>query len=170
MSAAFQEFTDLNLHRVYPLLDNAGGVDVTNTFTMPSALMTDIYMCAPNLPNVDINKFYVQNITIRQFFIDMYIGYDDPAVQFPVGVFKNIETGAPLQTTYQFTPAEIQSGDDFAPLYHMTGQLTIGSAEEAIRMLGSWTFVPTDEEHSTYISPTRIAQGLLNVQYISVNN
>lgn len=170
MSIALQEFNDKNLHRSYPLVDSAGAVDITGTFTLPSALITDIYLCAPNLPNIDICKFYIQNIVIRQFFIDITLGYDDPAVPLPIGVFKNISTQAPLHSTYRFVPAETQSGDAFTPLYHMTGQITIGDSAEALQALGSWNFTPIDDEHSTFISPSRVGQGLLNVQYISIND
>jgi len=170
MSNVFREWADQNLHRVFPLVDSAGGVDITNTFTLPTALITDIYLCAPNLPLVDICKFYVQNVVIRQFFIDITLGYNDPAVPNPIGTFKNISTQAPLHSTYQFVPSEIQSGDAFAPLYFMTGQITIGDPQETIRALGSWNFRPTDDGHSTYISPARVGQGLVNVQYISIND
>ena len=166
MSQVFKEFADANLHRVYPLIDSAGGVDTTGIFTLPTSLISDIYLCAPNIPEVDVEKFYIQNILVRQFFIDITIGYDDSAVTAPIGTFKNISTTANLHSTYSFVPSEIQSTDVFTPLYHMTGQIIIGDPTDTIRSLGSWSFDPDE----TYITPTRVARGLLNVQYISINN
>jgi len=64
----------------------------------------------------------------------------------------------------------LQTNNLFTPLYHMTGQITIGDPAPSLKLLGSWNFSPIDSEHATYISPTRVAQGLLNVQYVSVNN
>ena len=170
MSEVFREFADLNLHRVYPLTDESGGKDTTDTFVLPTALITDIYLCAPNLPQVDKTKFFIQNILIRRFFIDITLGYLDPAVNRPLGVFKNISTTAPLHTSYDFVPSEQQTSDQFTPLFHMTGQITIGDPAEAIGLLGSWSFSQADPEHSTFITSTRVAKGLLNVQYISIND
>jgi hypothetical protein len=170
MSQVFQEFADQNLHRVYPLTDESGGVDTSDQFTLPTSLITDIYLCVPNLPVVDKNKFYVSNVLVRKFFIEVTIGYDDPAVTQPLGVFKNISTAAELHTTYDFSPSQIQSGDEFTALYHMTGQITIGDTSEISALLGSWSFSQADDTHSTFISTSRIGKGLLNVQYISVND
>lgn len=170
MSSVFKEFADQNLHRAYPLVDSAGGVDQTNIFTLPTSLISDIYLCAPYLPNIDVEKFYIENVLIRRMFVEITIGYDDPQVSGPIGVFKNISTSAALHTKYDFTPFETQTNDQFAPLFFMTGQITIGDPAEAVRSLGSWNFSPTDDEHSTIISPTRVGKGLLNVQYISINN
>jgi len=169
MSDVLQEFLDQNLHRAYPLQDSSGGIDTTGAFTIPSSLITDIYLCVPNLPFIDKSKFYVENILVRRFYIDVTIGYDDPAVTRPVGIFKNLATTAQPQTTYDLTPSEFQSGDQFAPLYHMSGQITFGDATEIIRSLGSWSFVPSDDAHATYLVSSRISKGLLNVQYISIN-
>jgi hypothetical protein len=170
MSQVYQEFCDQNLHRAYPLTDESGALDVTNSFTIPSSLIADIYLCAPKIPQLDITKFYIQNVLIRQFFIDITIGYDDPQTPDPIGVFKNISSQAALCQTYDFTPFELQTNNDFTPLYHMTGQITIGDPLPALSLLGSWNFNPIDNEHATYITPTRVARGLLNVQYVSVND
>jgi hypothetical protein len=170
MSIALQEFLDDNLHRVYPLTDDSGGTDITDSFVLPTSFISDIFLCAPNLPQIDITKFYISNITIRRFFVDITIGYDDPAVDQPIGSFKNIDTTAPVHSTYQFIPAEIQSEDSFAPLYFMTGQIIIGESNELVTLLGSWNFDLSDAEHSTFIVPTRVSQGLVNVQYISIND
>jgi hypothetical protein len=121
------------------------------------------------LPYVDTSKFYIENVLIRRAVIEITIGYDDPQVQGAIGVFKNISTAAPLHSKYDFTPFETQNTGQFAPLFFMTGQITIGDPTEALRSLGSWSFSPTDSEHSTVISTTRVGKGLLNVQYISVN-
>jgi len=169
MSTVYQEFLDQNLHRAYPLTDESGGLDNTGTFRIPTSLITDIYLCVPNLLLIDCRKFYVENILIRRYFIDITIGYNDSGVPRPLGTFKNISTQAAVQSSYAFTPSQYQSNDVWTPLYHMTGQIVIGDAAEAIRYLGSWTFNQSDAEHSSLIVPTRIARGLLNVQYISIN-
>jgi hypothetical protein len=170
MADVFKEFCDLNLTRVYPLTDESGAQDVTGTFVLPSSLITDIYICAPNLPNIDKTKFYIDNVLIRRFFIDITLGYDDPAVTQPLGVFKQISTTADLQSTYDFIPSEFQSADAFTALYFMTGQITIGDPAESVKYLGSWSFDQSTAEKSTYILPTRVAKGVLNVQYISIND
>lgn len=169
-SEVYKEFADSNMHRAYPLTDDSGGEDVTGAFVLPSSLITDIYLCVPNLPNIDKNLFYIENVLIRRFFIDITLGYDDPAVTQPLGTFRQISTTAPLQTTYDFIPSEFQSADEFAALYFMTGQITIGDPAESIKFLGSWSFDQSTAERSTYITPTRVAKGLLNVQYISIND
>lgn len=163
MSDVYREFSDKNLTRAYPLTDDSFGQDITDTFHIPESLITDIFLCAPNLSIVDTEKFYIKNITIRQYFIDITIGYED--VTPPVGVFRGISTTAPLHTKYDFTPSELQTDDDYTPLFFMTGQITIGSASDALNMLGSWTFVPVQAQ----ITPTRVSKGLINVQYISIN-
>lgn len=169
MSFAFREFMDANQHRMHPLTDESGGIDTTDTFTLPSSLIVDIYLCAPNVPGVDRALFYIDNVLIRRQFIDISIGYDDPAVNNPIGVFRNISTSALENSTYDFIPSERQTADDFVPLYHMSGQIVIGSTDKAVALLGSWSFDQADNAHSTYIAATRVAKGILNVQYISVN-
>jgi len=170
MSQVLKEFSDQNLHRVFPLTDESGSLDLTGSFTLPTSLITDIYLCIPHLPYIDPEKFYVSNVTIRRMFIDVYIGYDDPQTPLPLGVFKNIETSAALHSKYEFVPFESQTQDAYAPLFHMSGQVTIGDPAESVKSLGSWNFSPIDNEHATRISPVRVGRGLLNVQYISVNN
>jgi hypothetical protein len=169
MSEVLREFLDDNLYRIYPLTDASGARDNTNSFTLPSSLITDIYLCAPNLSWVDKTKFYISNILIRRYFIDVELSYDDPAVTLPLGTFKNISTTAAVQSTYDFVPSERQTNDQYTPLFHMTGQIIIGDPVEATRFLGSWSFNQADDEHSTKIVSTRVALGLLNVQYISIN-
>jgi hypothetical protein len=169
MSEVYREFLDENLMRVYPFTDESGARDNTNSFILPSSLITDIYLCAPNLSWVDKTKFYISNILIRRYFIDIEISYDDPSVTRPLGVFKNISTTAALQSTYSFVPTEYQSNDQYTPLFHMTGQIVIGDPAESIQYLGSWSFNQADDAHSTKIVSTRVALGLLNVQYISIN-
>jgi len=169
MSTVLREFLDQNLDKIYPLTDESGARDNTNSFILPSSLITDIYLCAPNLPWVDKTQFYISNVLIRRYFIDVEISYDDAAVTRPLGTFKNINTEAPLQSTYDFIPSEFQSNDQYAPLYHMTGQIIIGDPAQSIQYLGSWSFSQADAEHSTKIVSTRVSLGLLNVQYISIN-
>jgi hypothetical protein len=163
MPLTFQEFADEQLHRAYPLVDTADGVDKTETFTLPTSLITDIFLCAPNIAGLDKTKFYIKTVVIRKFFIDIILGYAD--VTEPLGTFKNIRTDAPLHTTYDFSPSKIQANNDFTPLFFMTGQIMIGDATEAVRSLGAYSFFPAN----TAITPIRISLGVLNVQYISIN-
>ena len=163
MADVYQEFSDKNLHSAYPLTDDSFGQDVTDTFHIPESLMTDIFLCAPNISVVDTKNFYISNITIRRYYIDITVGYE--GLSQPVGVFRGIQTDAALHTKYDFTPSELQTNDDFTPLFFMTGQITIGSASDSLNMLGSWSFDPAQAR----ISPTRVSKGLINVQYISVN-
>jgi len=166
MSQILQEFLDDNMHRVYPLEDDSTGIDITGSFTLPTPLITDIFLCVPNLPNIDKTKFFISNITVRAFFIDITLSYDDPAVTEPIGVFKNIATTGALHQCYDFVPSELQTGNEFTALFHMSGQIIIGSSTEAVRLLGSWNFDPA----AGYIVCTRVSKGLLNVQYISIND
>ena len=169
MTTVFEEFLDGNLHWSYPLTDDSGGEDNTGAFSIPSALISDIYMCVPNLSYVDKTKFYISNILIRRYFIDIEISYDDPAVTRPLGVFKNISTTAAVHSSYDFIPTETQSNDQWTPMYHMTGQIIIGDAAQAIQYIGSWSFDQSTTGRSSKIVSTRISKGLLNVQYISIN-
>lgn len=170
MSTVLQEFLDAQMHHSYPLTDESGAVDITGSFTLPTSLITDIFLCAPNLPYVDKTKFYISNVLIRRYFIDITIGYLDGATRRPLGVFRNISTTADPQTAYDFIPSEIQTGDQWTPLYFMTGQIIIGDAAAAIKSLGSWSFSQADDAHSTGIVCTRVSKGLLNVQYVSIND
>jgi hypothetical protein len=129
-------------------------------------LISDIFLCAPNLPFVDKTAFFIENILIRRVFIDITIGYDDGSTAVPIGVFKNIRTDNPVHSTYNFTPFELQDQGDLTPLFHMTGQIIIGLTEDAVRYLGSWSFNLADAA----ITSTRVSQGLLNVQYVQVAN
>jgi hypothetical protein len=160
----YQEFCDAQMTRAFPLTDDSYGQDLTGAFHIPESLMTDIFLCAPNLASIDTAKFYVRNITLRRYFLDITIGYED--VTRPLGVFRGIRTDAPLHTKYDFTPSELQTGDEWTPLFFMTGQIVIGSASDALNMLGSWTFEPVQ----AHITPTRVSKGLINVQYLSVDN
>jgi hypothetical protein len=165
MADIYTEFADQNLHRAYPLVDSADGMDLGNSFELPTELISDIYLCAPNLSIVDCSKFYIDYIIARRAFIEISIGYE--GLSESLGVFRNISTGGvPLHSVYQFIPSEIQTNDDFAALYIMTGQITIGKPEVLLPHLGQWVFSPD----ATRITPTRISKGLRNVQYISVNN
>jgi hypothetical protein len=165
MSQTLQEFLDNNLHRVFPLEDSAPGWDINGVFQLPSTLISNLFLCVPDLPAIDVSKFYIQRIVIRTSFVDIYIGYDDAAVTEPLGVFKSIDTTAPVHSTYTFTPSELQTNDDFTPLYHMSGQITMGTFNEALALLGSWEFDYTNGQLVAGI----ISKGLLNVQYISIN-
>jgi hypothetical protein len=151
---------------VYPLVDDATGIDTSGTFTVPTSLITDMYLCVPNIPAVDVEKFYVQYIIARNATIEVGIGYDDPATPNPLGAFRGIVVSAAAQSTYLFTPSKNTVVGDLAALYLITGQITIGLAEETSKLLGRWQFDPS----STYISPTRIARGLINLQYIKIGD
>lgn len=165
MSQTLQEFLDANLHRVYPLEDSATGEDTTGEFVLPSNFITNLFLCAPDMPAIDVSKFYVQRLVVRSAFVDVYIGYDDAAVTEPLGVFKSIETDAPIHSNYSFTPSELQTDDDFTPLFHMTGQITIGTTESILELLGSWEL----DYAAGQIIAANVSKGLLNVQYISIN-
>ena len=164
MADEFLEFADQNLHRSYPLTDDSSGVDQTGSFTLPSALLSDIYLCAPNLPFIRCDEFYIMDIVVRRAFIDVTIGYN--GLPQPLGVFKNIRMDGELHATYQFIPSEIQTNDQYAPLYAMTGQITVGLPTSVRPWLGNWVF---DFENAK-ITSTRVSKGLRNVQYISINN
>ena len=164
MSITYTEFLDSNLHRVFPLDDDMSGRDTTDALQIPTALISDIFMCAPNHPSVDLSLFYISNLTIRSRFIDITIGYD--GVSDTIGSFHNIDMSAPVHTTYLFTPLKRQTGDLTALLFHMTGQITMGDLSEVGALVGSWNF----DIANTLISPARLSQGILNIQYISVND
>jgi hypothetical protein len=164
MSQVLREWLDQMLHRVYPLEDNAASLDTTGYFRIPSSLMSDIFLCAPDLPNVDTAKFYIRNITVRRYTIEITLGYED--VDEPIGTFRDIRSDAPLHTAYQFTPAQVQTDDDYAPLFFMTGQIIIGDPTETIQKLGSWTFT----SDNTRLLPIRIGRGVLNVRYLKIND
>jgi len=164
MSQTFIEFSDQNMHRVYPLEDDSSGEDTTGTFTIPTDLMTDMFLCAPNIAGLDKTFFYIRNITIRRHFIDIAMGYSGLAED--IGVFRNIDPSADRHTSYDFVPSKLQTVGPLAPLYCSTGQVTIGDASTTAALAGSWSF----DYANSHISSARISQGLRNVQYISVNN
>ena len=83
-----------------------------------------------------------------------------------IGSFKNILVDAALQQTYLLVPSGTDITGPLAALSIMTGQVTIGDARETSTLLGNWRFDPTQ----TYISPTRVSQGLINVQYFAVGD
>ena len=152
------------MHRSYPLVDNAAAVDITGFWKIPTSLMSDMFLCAPDIPVVAIDKFYVRNITVRRMIIEITLGYED--VNEPIGTFRNIRVDDALHTVHSFTPSQVQTDDDYAPLFFMTGQVIIGSPLEAVRALGSWTFTPDNAR----LCPTRIGRGLLNIRYIKIDN
>ena len=170
MSAIFTEFLNENLHRAYPIEEDNGALDATGSFTIPSSLITDIFLCVPCLPQVDKTQFYIERIIVRKAFIDIEIGYDDALITSPLGVFRNIDTSADPHATYDFTPYEYVGGAALAPLYYMTGQIIIGEGVDTVRSLGAWSFDQSTNDKSTKILATRISKGLLNVQYISIND
>jgi hypothetical protein len=160
----FQEFTDQNLHRAYPLTDDAPSNDTTGSFSIPTSLITDMYLCVPNIPEVDVEKFYIYSVLVRRYQIEISIGYDDALTPTPIGTFRGILVDAPIQSTYDFIPSKLTNGNVLDVLYVCTGQIIIGDASETAGKVGLWNFNPSE----TLILPTRIARGLLNVQYISV--
>jgi hypothetical protein len=162
----YQEFCDQNMHRSFPLKDESPGEDISGSFKLPTSLITDLYMCVPNIPQIDVEKFYIHYIIARRAHIDIAIGYDDPSTPEPIGVFKNILVNTSLQQAYIFTPSRVQLTGPLAALYICTGQIIIGNAAETSTKLGVWRFDPS----STYISPTRIARGLINVQYLAIGD
>jgi len=162
----YQEFADTNLHRSFPLEDGSAGNDTSGSFVLPTSLMTDMYLCVPNIPEVDVEKFYVSSVIARRATIEIVISYDDPQTPEPLGAFKGIVVAAAPQSTYLFSPSKVEAASPLSALYLMTGQITIGIAEETSRLLGSWRFDPSE----TLISPTRIARGLINVQYIQIGD
>lgn len=164
--SVYEEFTDKNLHRSYPLLDSSSAIDTTGSFTLPTSLMTDMYLCVPNIPEVDVNKFYVSYVIARRATIEIGLSYDDPATPDPIGSFKNILVDASLQQTYLLVPSGADISGPLAALAIITGQVTIGDARETSTLLGNWRFDPAQ----TYISPTRVSQGLINVQYFAVGD
>lgn len=164
MSVVFKEFCDENMHRNYPLVDDASVTDTTGSFKLFTNLMVDMFLCVPNTAGVDLSKFYVSNITVRRFFVDITVGHDD--VGPVIGSFRNIDVSAALHTSYDFVPATVDIGGSLNPLYYSTGQVTIGSAQETAQNPGSWSF----DYAETPISPTRIAQGLMNVQHIEADD
>jgi hypothetical protein len=164
--SVYEEFSDKNLHRSYPLADASSANDTTGSFTLPTSLITDMYLCVPNIPEVDVTKFYVSYVIARRATIEIGISYDDPATPDVLGTFKSILVDAPLQQTYIFTPAGNTVVGVLSALYIMTGQVTIGNPAETSTLLGNWRFDPLE----TYISPTRVAQGLINVQYFAVGD
>ena len=170
MSAIFTEFLNENLHRSYPLTEASGGLDSTGAFSLPSSLISDIFLCAPCLPEVDKSKFYIERVVVRKSFVDIELGYDDALITSPLGVFRNIDTSLPPHQAYDFIPYEYTGGGVLAPLYYMTGQVIVGEFVETVRSLGSWNFDQSTAEKSTKILETRISKGLLNVQYISIND
>lgn len=171
MADPYLEFCDQMMHRVYPLTDNSGGLDTTGQFRLPTSLITDIYLCAPNTPGVSTDRFYISRVMIRRHNIDVEISFDSPDLTSPLGVFQQIKTDAPLQACYLFTPYSSSApAGALAPLYYMTGQICIGDAQEALRSLGSWEFEPTAPDNYTWITPTRIGLGVLSMQYIMIND
>jgi len=162
----YQEFADQNLHRAFPLEDSAAGNDTSGSFVLPTSLMTDMYLCVPNIPEVDVEKFYVSSIIARRATIEIVVSYDDPQTPEPLGAFKGIIVNAAVQSTYLFSPSKVEAISPLSALYLITGQVTIGIAEETSRLLGNWRFDPSE----TSISPTRIARGLINVQYIQIGD
>ena len=162
----YQEFTDKNLHRSFPLEDSAAGNDTSGSFVLPTSLITDMFLCVPNIVEVDVEKFYISSVIARRATIEISLSYDDPQTPEPLGAFKGIVVGAAMQSTYLFSPSKVEAVSPLSALYLMTGQVTIGIPEETSRLLGVWRFDPDE----TLISPTRIARGLINVQYIQIGN
>jgi len=164
MAQVFQEFCDENMHRNFPLTDDASVTDTTGALTIPTNLMVDMYLCIPNTAGVDLSRFYVSNITVRQFFVDITLGHADLGAV--IGTFRNITVGATLHTSYDFIPAEVEISGDLNPIYYATGQVTIGSAESMAQHPGSWSFVFAE----TPVSVTRVSEGLMNVQHIQADD
>lgn len=164
MSEIYTEWLDQNLHRVYPLQDDMTGQATNGNISIPTKLMSDIFLCVPNHPSIDIELFYISNITVRSRFIDISIGYE--GVSDLIGSFSNIDMTASVHTTYLFTPLKQQTGDITALLFHITGQITMGELSALDTFIGSWNF----DINTARITPTRMSEGLINVQYISVND
>lgn len=164
MAEVYREFCDQNMHRAFPLSDASAGKDTSGTFYLPTDLITDIFLCVPNITGLDKTAFYISNISIRRYQLDITIGYD--GVSDYIGSFRAISTTAALHTQYDYVPAETSLGNDYDALFHATGQITIGNAAEAAATPGSFSF----DYANGAILGSRISAGLLNVQYFQVGD
>ena len=164
MAEVYREFLDSSMHRAFPLSDASAGLDISGTFRLPTTLITDIFLCVPNITGLDKTAFYVSNVAIRRYQLDITIGYD--GVSNYIGSFRGISTSAALHTQYDYVPAETSLGTDYDALFYATGQITIGDASVAAQTPGSFSF----DHANGAILGSRISAGLLNLQYLQIGS
>jgi hypothetical protein len=164
MPEVYREFLDANLTRAFPLTDAASGLDVSGSFRLPTNLISDIFLCVPNIAGLDKTAFYISNISIRRYLLDITIGYQ--GVSDYIGSFRGISTTAAIHTQYDYVPAETTLGNDYDALFFGSGQITIGDASSVSNTPGSYSFDHTNAA----ILGSRVSAGLLNVQYIQIGS
>jgi hypothetical protein len=164
MGTILREWLNENTHRQFPLADTAPGKDTTGGFELPQSFLTDMFLCAPL--TADITKFFVSNIVVRTYTIDVTISYEKGVGDdIVVGTFRELDTTSDSYTIFPFSPAT-QPLDADKPMELMKGSVVIGVMEEIKQHAGSWNFDLTNGA----IQPTCVSQGLAALHSIQVGS
>lgn len=151
MSRTLREWLDENLHRQFPLRDDASGYDTTGDFKLPTTFMTDILVCAP--ASCDVSGFFISRIVARSKRVDVTLAYqtDETAEAVTVGFFT-VSPEAPAQSSYPLVSAA-QSDSSLKLFETVTGTLTIGQCSDILELSGGWSF----EKDNSGVIETRVA-------------
>ena len=158
------EWLDDNSHRKFPLDDSASGTDTTGAQTLPTSLITDLFLCVPT--SADITKFFLSSVLIGRYFVNIEISYAKPDTsEIVVCRFTNIPTSQANNSVYYAEPADQALTADL-PFTKLTGALVIGRCTEALAMPGYYAFTKI----AGLLLASRISQGLAVLQQITVGS
>jgi len=160
-----QEFLDENLHRNYPVLDGGDCKDTTGQYNLPTELIADMRLIVPEGVKA-LGTFFISSLIVRRYTADIEISYKpDAASAFPIGWFRNMDTGAETFESYPFAasaqadPANVQFEDT-------TGTITAGTGMAAITLPGVWNF----SEDSTPLVEIVPVEQLTKFRSVQVGN
>ncbi len=158
------EWLDDNSHRKFPLDDSASGIDTTGSQTLPTSLITDLFLCVPT--SADVTKFFLKSVLIGRYFVNIEISYVKPDTsEIVVCRFTNIPTSQANNSVYYAEPAEQAITADL-PFTKLTGAIVIGRCTEALAMPGYYEFTKV----TGLLLSSRISQGLAVLQQITVGS
>ena len=123
-----QEWLNRNSVRKYPLSEEAGGRDVTESFQLPDNFLVDMILPVHSTMNIDVSKFHVLQVAIFGTGVSLTVGHNGAPVatiSVPVSTFERNKTYF-LQGVGEFTD--------------VLGRVVIGSLDTILQSAGSYSF------------------------------
>lgn len=162
------EWLNENMHRNYPIVDDAVVNGVTGE-SLPTSLIVDFSLMLPPLNDTDAaNRFYVSEVNQTGGFVQIAISYCMPSggvfvVARTQNISIDVQSGDPVESrTFELMAANTIP-DSYSQMRDLTGRLIIGTCQDIIGK-GSFTF---NYENSTLLS-TLITQSIAGIQHITV--
>lgn len=162
------EWLNENMHRNYPIVDDAVVRSITGD-TLPSSLLVDFSLLIPPLDDADASdRFYISEVNQTGAFVQIALSYYMPSgASFVVARTQNISTdvqsGDPVEARTFSLIAANSIPDAYSQMRDLTGQVIIGTCQDIIGK-GSFSL---RYENATILS-TLIMQSIAGIQHVTV--